>query len=84
MVDYHTFVFYFRVFQKFAISRVWSTALKRGCIANFDMLFLVMGFISLVDDIQFMHFPMLSHQNAYFSPNLEFPKRGAAFFGLAF
>ena len=33
---------------------VWPTALKLGCIANFDMLFLVMGFISLVDEIQFM------------------------------
>ena len=33
---------------------VWPTALKLGCIANFDMLFLMMGFISLVDEIQFM------------------------------
>ena len=32
----------------------WPTALKFGCITNFDMLFLVMGFISLVDEIQFM------------------------------
>ena len=30
---------------------VWPTALKLGCITNFDMLFLVMGFISLVDEI---------------------------------
>ena len=29
-------------------------ALKLGCCSNFDMLFLVMGFISLVDQIQFM------------------------------
>ena len=36
------------------ISRVWPTALKLGCITNLDMLFLVMGFISLVDEIQFM------------------------------
>ena len=36
------------------ISRVWPTALKLGCITNFDMLFLVMRFISLVDEIQFM------------------------------
>ena len=36
------------------ISRVWHTALKPGCVTNFDMLFLVMGFISLVDEIQFM------------------------------
>ena len=33
---------------------VWPTALKLGCINNFDMPFLVMGFISLVDEIQFM------------------------------
>ena len=33
---------------------VGPTALKLGCITNFDMLFLVMGFISLVDEIQFM------------------------------
>ena len=33
---------------------VWPTALKLGCVTNFDMLFLVMGFISLVDEIQFM------------------------------
>ena len=33
---------------------VWPTALKLSCINNFDMLFLVMGFTSLVDEIQFM------------------------------
>ena len=33
------------------IPRVWPTALKLGCVTNFDMLFLVMGFISLVDAI---------------------------------
>ena len=33
---------------------VWPTALKLGYIANFDMFFLVMGLISLVDEIQFM------------------------------
>ena len=33
---------------------VWPTALKLDCITNFDMLFLVMEFISLVDEIQFM------------------------------
>ena len=43
---------------------VWPTALKLGCIANFDMLFLVMGFISLVHEIQFM---LISMQ----SPNLH-------------
>ena len=35
---------------------VWPTALKLGCITNFDMLFHVIGFISLVDEIQFMLF----------------------------
>ena len=33
---------------------VWPTALKLGCLTNFDMLFLMMGFISLGDEIQFM------------------------------
>ena len=33
---------------------VWPTALELGSIANFDMLFRVIGFISLVDEIQFM------------------------------
>ena len=33
---------------------VWPTALKLGCVTNLDMLFLVLGFISLVDEIQFM------------------------------
>ena len=33
---------------------VWPTTLKLGCITNFDMFFLVMGFISLVDEIKFM------------------------------
>ena len=32
----------------------WPTALKLGCVTNFDMLFLVMGLISLVNEIQFM------------------------------
>ena len=55
MTDYHTFVSNcFRVFQISAVPRVWPTALKLGCVTNFDMLFLVLGFISLVDEIQFM------------------------------
>ena len=33
---------------------VWPTALKLSCITNFDMLLLMIGFISLVDEIQFM------------------------------
>ena len=36
------------------ISRVWPTAMKLGCVTNFDTLFLMMGFISLVDEFQFM------------------------------
>ena len=40
---YHTFVSYFQVFEMSTISRVWPTALKLGCVTNFDMLFLVMG-----------------------------------------
>ena len=54
MPDCNTFVSYFRVFQMSTIPRVWPTALKLGCITNLDMLFLIMGFISLVDEIQFM------------------------------
>ena len=38
----------------FHFACVWPTALKLGCITNFDMLFLAMGFISFVDEIQFM------------------------------
>ena len=48
---YHTFVSYFRVFQ---MSAFWPAALKFDCISNFDMLSLVMGLISLVNEIQFM------------------------------
>ena len=33
---------------------VWPTALNLGCITKFDMLFLVMGFISLINEIHFM------------------------------
>ena len=33
---------------------VWNTALKLGCITKLNTLFLVMGLISLVDEIQFM------------------------------
>ena len=32
----------------------WPTDLKLGCITNFDILSLVMGLISLVNEIQFM------------------------------
>ena len=49
MPDCH--VSYFWGFQMSTILRVFGlpTALKLGCLTNFDMLFLVMGFISLVD-----------------------------------
>ena len=33
---------------------VWPKALKLGCVTNLDTLFLMMGFISLVDEIQLM------------------------------
>ena len=56
MPDYHTSVSYFGVFQMSTIPRVFGlcAALKPGCVTNLDMLFLVMGLISLVDEIQFM------------------------------
>ena len=41
-------------FQMSTIPRVWPTALKLGRVINLDTLFLVMGFLSLVDEIQFM------------------------------
>ena len=54
--DYHIFVSYFRVFQMSTIPRVHvlPTALKFGRITNFDMLFLVMGLILFIYEIQFM------------------------------
>ena len=42
-----------RDFQMSAIPRVFGLQLW-NLVANFDMLFLVIGFISLVDEIQFM------------------------------
>ena len=55
MLDYHTFVSYFFLFfYIYHFARVWPTALKLGCVTNLDMLFLVMWFISLLDEIQFM------------------------------
>ena len=38
------------------------TVLKLGCVTNLDTLFLVMGFISLVDEIQFM---LISRHHIY-------------------
>ena len=45
------FSFFFNVYH---FACVCCTALKLGCITNFEVLFLVMGLISLVDEIQFM------------------------------
>ena len=39
------------IFVFFNSACVWPTALKLGCVINIDMLFLVMGFISLIDKI---------------------------------
>ena len=33
---------------------VWPTALKLDCVTNFDMVFLVIGFICLLDEIKFI------------------------------
>ena len=44
--DCHTFVSYFHLFGP------QCTALKLGCVTNFNMLYLVTGFISLVDEIK--------------------------------
>ena len=44
----------FGFFNVYHFACVWPTALKLGCTSNFDTLFLVMGFISLVDEIEFM------------------------------
>ena len=46
---------------------VWPTALKLGCITNSDMLFLVMGFNSLVDKIKFM---LISSRHFYTRRNM--------------
>ena len=60
MVDWlpvdHAWLPYIRVFQMSAIPRVFGQQLLNltGCVTNFDMLFLVMGFISFVDEIQYM------------------------------
>ena len=51
--DCHT-VSYFRVFKCLPFHYFWPTAMTRGSVTNFDMLFLVMGLISLVDEIKFI------------------------------
>ena len=50
--DCHTFVSYFSGFSSVCHSPcVWPTARKLGCITYFNMLLLVMGFISSVHEI---------------------------------
>ena len=44
------------------VSLPMPTALKLSCITNFDMFFLVMGVISLVDEIQLM---LISSRHIY-------------------
>ena len=54
--DCHTFVSYFQGFNCVCHSACfWRTLLKLGRITNFDMLFLVMGFISLDDEINLLY-----------------------------
>ena len=50
----YKFSFFIIIIFVYYFAYVWPTALKLGCVTNFDMLSLVMGFISLVDEIQFM------------------------------
>ena len=45
-------VFEFFKYLPFRVSLAYSS--EHGCITNFGMLFLVMGFISLIYEIQFM------------------------------
>ena len=51
MPDCHTFCLLLSGFSNvYHFACVWPTALKLGCVTNLDALFLVMGFISLVDE----------------------------------
>ena len=63
---------YFRVFQMSAIPREFGLQLWK-CLTNFDMLFLVMGFISLVDEIQFM---LIRSRHICIRPIVQVPARG--------
>ena len=45
---------------------LWPTALKLGCVANFDMLFLVMRFTGLVSEIKCVR---VSNQSSIRSKN---------------
>ena len=44
----------FGLFKMSAIPRFWPTTLKLGCATNLDLPFLVMGFRSMVDEIEFL------------------------------
>ena len=50
----HKFLLFSGFSNVYHFACVWSTAPKLGRVTNLDTLFLVMGFISLVDEIQFM------------------------------
>ena len=54
MPDCHHLSLIFGFSNVYHSACVWPTALKLGCVTNLDTLFLVMGFISLADEIQFM------------------------------
>ena len=57
------------------ISRVfWPTALKLGCDTNIDTLFVVMGFISLVDKIQFLLTAAAIFAQALYIPQVQTPQ----------
>ena len=45
---------------------IWPTFLQLGCITNFDMLFLVTGFISLVDELKCMLISRTSFLHKFF------------------
>ena len=63
MPDCHAFCLLLSGFSNvYHFACVWPTALKLGCVTNLDTLFLVMGFISLVDEIQFM---LISSRHIY-------------------
>ena len=51
LILFYFFIFFWNVCRP---TYVWPTFLQLGCITNFNMLFLVMGFFSLVDEITFM------------------------------
>ena len=62
----HLIFWVFNVYHNSAC--VWLTALKLGCITNFDMHFVVMGFLSLIDEIQFMLISIHHQLHKVYSP----------------